>query len=186
MQQLSTAAYDATTITFGGMSAPGLPDADIAAALGGRQGILIGDALALDPEWAGKFANLPCGHCGAVLDVAPASVLDRARVIGHLNWLAANAGWRYDVDLIWTCPPCQQGDAWKARQGQLEVRLDGPPDAKVPPAGTCDRHDLPAWPDVHPDECRCTCPGAVLAVDVMLASEDHLGSGRGRHRAATR
>jgi hypothetical protein len=148
----------------------------------GRPAVSIGDALTRDETWGPKLAPLPCGHCGAPPPV-PAGILERTRIIGHVNWLAARAGWRFDTDLIRTCPACQQDDAWKARQGQLELRLDGPPDAKVPPSGTCDRHDAPPWADVDPDECRCTCPGAVLAVDVMLASEDHLGSGRGRHKA---
>ena len=100
---------------------------------------------------------------------SPASILERTRIIGHVNWLAARAGWRFDVDWILTCPDCQQGEEWKARQGRLELHRFGQP---------CDRHDAPPWADVDPDECRCTCPGAVVAVDVMLASEDHLGSGR--------
>ena len=50
------------------------------------------------------------------------------------------------------------------------------------------------WPDgaycyrhgTNDPDAPCACPGAVLAVDVMLASQDHLGSGRGRHRAGAR
>ena len=185
---LRTAAYDATTITFAGISAPGLPDADIAAARApagyaaatgpmrapGRPAVSIGDALTRDDTWGPKLAPLPCGHCGTPPRV-PDGILERTRIIGHVNWLAFEAGWKFDVDLIWTCPDCQDGEAWKARQGQL-----------AHPAAACDRHSLAAWPDVPVDECRCTCPGAVLAVDVMLASNDYLGTGHGRHRAVTR
>lgn len=209
---LPAPAYDATAIEFTGASGTGLPDPDgaqIAAirdagyrawdtrppagytATTGpmptldRPAVTIGDALTRDNQWGPKLAPLPCGHCGAPPPV-PAGILERTRIIGHVNWLALQDGWKFDYDLTWTCPPCQQGDAWKARQGQLEVRLDGPPDAKVPPAGTCDRHDLGPDLGVPVNGYRCTCPGAVLAVDVMLASEDHLGSGRGRHRTVTR
>jgi hypothetical protein len=181
--RLRTASYDATTITFAGISAPGLPDADVAAAqapapydAGGRPAVSIGDALARDETWGPKLAPLPCGHCGTAPAV-PDGILERTNIIGHVNWLALKAGWIVDNDWIWTCPPCQEGDAWKARQGQLELHR---------PGGPCDRHDAPPWPGVHPDECRCTCPGAVLAVDVMLASQDYLGTGHGRHRAVTR
>jgi hypothetical protein len=128
----------------------------------GRLAPAIGDALTHDETWGPKLAPLPCGHCGTPPPV-PDGILDRTRIIGHVNWLAAQAGWRFDTDLIWTCPPCQQGAAWKARQGQLEVRW--------PDGGICMRHD-----DGTGD--RCDCPGTVLAVDVMLTSHDYLRTGR--------
>jgi hypothetical protein len=194
--QLRTADYDATTIEFTGASdigtmpaaaeylemGPGeqplaLPPAPpgYAATTGpipvlDRPAVSIGDALTRDDQWGPKLAPLPCGHCGTPPPV-PYGILERTRIIGHVNWLAARAGWRYDTDLIWTCPDCQQDDAWKARQGQLELhRYDE----------ICLRHHTG---DPGAD---CTCPGAVLAVDVMLASEDHLGSGRGRYTAGAR
>jgi hypothetical protein len=194
--RLRTAAYDATTIEFTGASdigtmpaaaeyiemGPGeqplaLPPAapGYAATTGpmralGRPAVSIGDALARDDHWGRKLIPLPCGHCGTPPRV-PDGILERTRIIGHVNWLALRDGWKFDTDLIWTCPQCQQGDAWKARQGQMEVhRYDE----------ICLRHDA------NDPDADCTCPGAVLAVDVMLASEDHLGSGRGRHVAVTR
>ena len=131
----------------------------------GRPAVSIGDALTHDAQWGPKLAPLPCGHCGTYPAI-PDGILDRTRIIGHVNWLARQAGWAYDADLTLTCPDCQQDDEWKARQGQVEVRW---------PAGSCCyRHD------VNNPDADCTCPGAVLAVDVMLASEDHLG----RHQAA--
>jgi hypothetical protein len=180
------AGYDATVITFGGMSAPGLPDADITAAQApaqyapdGRPAILIGDALAREPGWADKFAILPCGHCGAGFGGArPADLLHLWNPLMTVKARAWEAGWRLDYDHTLTCTDCQQTDAWKARQGQVTLRW--------PDDGVCDRHDLISWATFPGDEYRCTCPGAVLATDVMLASEDHLGSGRGRHRAVTR
>lgn len=206
--RLRAACYDATTIEFTGASGTGLPDDTQPAAAGpppfgwwlraqpayqppvpagyaattgpipalGRPAVSIGDALTRDDHWGPKLAPLPCGHCGTPPPV-PGGILERTRIVGHVNRLAWNAGWKYDVDLIWTCPACQQDDAWRARQGQLELHRFGEP---------CDRHDAPPWADVDPDECRCTCPGAVVAVDVMMASEDYLGSGRGRHRAGAR
>ena len=128
----------------------------------GRLAPAIGDALTRDETWGPKLAPLPCGHCGTPPPV-PDGILERTRIIGHVNWLAAQAGWKYDVDLILTCPPCQQDAAWKARQGQLEVRW--------PDGGICMRHD-----DGTGD--RCDCPGTVLAVDVMLTSHDYLRTGR--------
>jgi hypothetical protein len=128
----------------------------------GRLAPAIGDALTRDETWGPKLAPVPCGHCGTPPPV-PDGILDRTRIIGHVNWLAAQAGWKYDVDLILTCPPCQQGAAWKARQGQLEVRW--------PDGGICMRHD-----DGTGD--RCDCPGTRLAVDVMLRSHDYLRTGR--------
>jgi hypothetical protein len=142
----------------------------------GRPAVSIGDALTRDDTWGPKLAPLPCGHCGTPPPV-PAGILERTRIIGHVNWLAARDGWAFDYDMTWTCPDCQRGEAWKARQGQLELHRGDEP---------CDRHDAAPWADVDPDECRCTCPGAVVAVDVMLASEDHLGSGRGRYTAGAR
>jgi hypothetical protein len=189
--RLRTADYDATTIEFTGASDIGLPETDVAPAQAppgygpaptgpmralDRPAVSIGDALTHDDTWGPKLAPLPCGHCATPPPV-PDTILERTRIIGHVNWLAARAGWAYDVDLTWTCPDCQQGEAWKARQGQLELHRFGE---------YCDRHDAPPWADVHPDECRCTCPGAVVAVDVMLRSEDYLGSGRGRHAAGRR
>ena len=132
----------------------------------GRLAPAIGDALTHDETWGPKLAPLPCGHCGTPPHV-PDGILERTRIIGHVNWLAARAGWRFDVDLILTCPPCQQGDAWKARQGQLEVRW--------PDGGYCDRHD---FPDCELTAARCACPSAVLATDVMLTSHDYLRTGR--------
>jgi hypothetical protein len=129
----------------------------------GRERPAIGDALALDEQWGPKLTNLPCGHCGATLDADRAVTFERTRVIGYLNWLARQDGWVYDADLIWTCTACQQHEGWKARQGPLEVHRDV----------TCQRNHLAASP-----QGDCTCPGAVLAVDVMLASEDHLGRAR--------
>jgi hypothetical protein len=128
----------------------------------GRLAPAIGDALTHDETWGPKLAPVPCGHCGTAPPV-PDGILERTRIIGHVNWLAAQAGWKYDVDLILTCPPCQQGAAWKARQGQLEVRW--------PDGGICMRHD-----DGTGD--RCDCPGTRLAVDVMLRSHDYLRTGR--------
>jgi len=197
--QLRTADYDATTVIFTGASDVGLPDtgpraepvatlraepryqppepAGYAATTGpipalGRPAVSIGDALTRDETWGPKLTPLPCGHCGTPPRV-PDGILERTRIIGHVNWLAIRAGWRFDTDFIWTCPQCQQDDAWKARQGQLEVYGRGM-------IITCKRHD---WGNPDAD---CVCPGAVLAVDVMLASEDHLGSGRGQHRSVTR
>jgi hypothetical protein len=201
VQGLRTASYDATTVIFTGASDAGQPDtmparidpeprtepvarlraepryqppapAGYAATTGpmraiGRPAVSIGDALTRDETWGPKITPLPCGHCGAPPPV-PAGILERTRIIGHVNWLARRDGWAYDYDLTWTCPDCQQDKAWKARQGQMELHRGDEP---------CDRHDAPPWADVDPDECRCTCPGAVVAVDVMLASEDHLGSG---------
>ena len=202
LEHVKPADWDGTTIDFTvGASGTGLPDPEPAArppamlrtqpppfsrtgydattgpmpALG-RPAITIGDALTRDDHWGPRLIPLPCGHCGTPPPV-PGSILERTRIIGHVNWLAARAGWRFDVDWILTCPDCQQGEEWKARQGRLELHRFGRP---------CDRHDAPPWADVGPDECRCTCPGAVVAVDVMLASEDHLGSGRSGHRAVTR
>jgi hypothetical protein len=105
---------------------------------------------------------VPCGHCGTPPPV-PDGIDERTRILGHVNWLARQAGWKYDTDLILTCPPCQQDEAWKARQGQLEVRW--------PDGGICMRHD-----DGTGD--RCDCPSAVLATDVMLTSHDYLRTGR--------
>jgi hypothetical protein len=202
--QLRTASYDATTIEFTGASDVGLPDPDprtepvtrlraepryrppvpagYAAATGpmraiGRPAVSIGDALTHDDRFGPMLAPLPCGHCGTAPPV-PDGILERTRIIGHVNWLAVQDGWRFDYDWIWTCPACQQDDAWKGRQGALELhRFDE----------RCDRHDAPApWPGYPLDGYRCTCPGAVVAVDVMLASEDHLGSGRGRYTAGAR
>jgi hypothetical protein len=203
--QLRTADYDATTVIFTGASGTGLPDpgprtepigplraepryqppepapAGYAATTGpmraiGRPAISIGDALTRDDEWGPKLAPLPCGHCGTPPPV-PDGILERTRIIGHVNWLAIRAGWAFDCDLTWTCPDCQQGEAWKARQGQLELHRFG---------RACDRHDQISMADFPEDDYRCTCPGAVVAVDVMLASEDHLGSGRGRYTAGRR
>jgi hypothetical protein len=201
------AGYDATVITFGGMSAPGLPDADITAAQApaqyapdGRPAVSIGDALTHDDHWGPKLIPLPCGHCRTPTPV-PADILERTNIIGHVNWLALRAGWIVDNDWIWTCPACQQDKEWKARQGQLAMRQPRG-DAPAPgcgwhddglrgvpctcPASYCDRHDRLPVPGVPMGEYRCTCPGAVLAVDVMLASEDYLGSGHGRRAAGRR
>jgi hypothetical protein len=166
----------------------------------GRAAVSIGDALTRDDHWGPKLTPLPCGHCGTPPYV-PADILERANIIGHVNWLALRAGWIVDNDWIWTCPACQQTDAWKARQGQVALRQPRS-DAPAPgcewhdhgrrgvpctcPHSYCDRHDMLPVPGVPVHEYRCTCPGALLAVDVMLASEDHLGSGRGRHRTVTR
>jgi hypothetical protein len=156
-QQPPPAGYSATTGPMPALSRPA---------------VSIGDALAHDDEWGPKLAPRPCGHCGTPPEI-PAGILDRTRIIGHVNWLAGQAGWKYDVDIILTCPPCQQDDRWKARQGQLEVQ--GPDSGWY-----CYRHDA------NDPDADCACPGAVLTVDVMLASEDHLGSGRGRNAAVTR
>jgi hypothetical protein len=128
----------------------------------GRPAISIGDALAHDETWGPKIAPLPCGHCGTPPPV-PGDILERTRILGLVNWLAVQAGWRIDTDFIWTCPPCQQGETWRARQGQLEVRW--------PDGGYCVRHDDGAGD-------RCDCPSAVLATDVMLTSHDYLRTGR--------
>jgi hypothetical protein len=202
--RLRTADYDATTVIFAGASDIGLPapeprtepvprlraqpryqpqqppPAGYAATTGpmpaiGRLAPAIGDALARDETWGPKLAPLPCGHCGTPPEV-PGGILDRTRIIGHVNWLAAQAGWRFDYDWIWTCPQCQQAPAWKARQGQMEVRLDGPPGAAESPEGTCYRHDR--YVGVPLDTIPCTCPAAVLATDVMLTSHDYLKTGR--------
>jgi hypothetical protein len=127
-----------------------------------RPAVSIGDALAHDATWGPKLAPVPCGHCGTPPPV-PDGIDERTRILGHVNWLARQAGWKYDTDLILTCPPCQQDEAWKARQGQLEVRW--------PDGGICMRHD-----DGTGD--RCDCPSAVLATDVMLTSHDYLRTGR--------
>jgi hypothetical protein len=169
---------------------------------GGRPAILIGDTLARDPEWAPRFAILPCGHCGAGFDGArPADLLHLANPLTTVKARAWEAGWRLDVDQTLTCPPCQQDRGWKARQGPLAIRQPGstPDDGDCPwhdlgargvwctcPRSYCDRHDRLPVPGVPMHEYRCTCPGAVLAVDVMLASNDYLGTGHGRHRAVTR
>lgn len=141
----------------------------------GRLAPAIGDALTHDDTWGPKLAPLPCGHCAAAPEV-PGGILERTKIIGHVNWLAVQAGWRFDYDWIWTCPQCQQAPAWRARQGQVEVRLDGPPDAAESPEGTCYRHDR--YVGVPLDTIPCTCPGTVLAVDVMLTSHDYLRTGR--------
>jgi hypothetical protein len=141
----------------------------------GRLAPAIGDALTRDETWGPKLAPLPCGHCGTAPEV-PDDILERTRIIGHVNWLAARDGWRFDYDWIWTCPQCQQAPAWRARQGQMEVRLDGPPDAAESPEGTCYRHDR--YVGVPLDTIPCTCPAAVLATDVMLTSHDYLRTGR--------
>lgn len=126
---------------------------------GARPAISIGDQLATEMP---GFDILPCGHCGAAFDGAAADLLGRTHVLGILNYLAAQAGWRYDTEWTWTCPQCQHGEAWKARQGQLEVR---------PARRPCERHDgMDGGRRAHR---LCTCPGAVLAVDVMLASKDY-------------
>ena len=138
----------------------------------GRERPAIGDALAADPQWRDKLAPLPCGHCGASLGAGHTGGLERTRVIGYLNHLAWQAGWKFDTDLTWTCPACQAGEAWKARQGQVEVHRGGT---------ACQRNHLDPSPDGD-----CTCPGAVLAVDAMLASQDYLGSGRGRRAGGAR
>jgi hypothetical protein len=127
-----------------------------------RPAISIGDALAHDETWGPKLAPVPCGHCGTPPDV-PGGIDERTKILGHVNWLAGQAGWKYDVDIILTCPPCQQGGEWKARQGQVEVRW--------PDGGICMRHD-----DGTGD--RCDCPSARLATDVMLTSHDYLRTGR--------
>jgi hypothetical protein len=129
----------------------------------GRPAISIGDALTRDDQWGPKLAPLPCGHCGTPPPV-PGDILERTRILGLINWLAVQAGWRYDTDFIWTCPPCQQDKTWKARQGQLEVRW--------PDDGYCYRHDA-GDPDAW-----CACPATVMAVDVMLTSWDYLNTGR--------
>jgi hypothetical protein len=128
----------------------------------GRLAPAIGDALTHDERWGPKLAPLPCGHCGTPPPV-PDDILERTRIIGHVNWLAAQAGWRFDYDMTWTCPPCQQGETWRARQGQVEVRW--------PDGGYCARHDDGAGD-------RCDCPSARLATDVMLTSHDYLKTGR--------
>ena len=107
---------------------------------------------------------------------SPRGILERTRIIGHVNWLAARDGWRFDCDRIWTCPACQQ--ATSGRPGRDSWSCTGSMSPR--PARLLPVHLPPG------DEYRCTCPGAVLAVDVMLASEDHLGSGEGRHRAGAR
>jgi hypothetical protein len=199
--ELRTADYDATTITFEGASGPGLPDpeprtepvtrlraesayqppvpAGYAATTGpipavGRLAPTIGDALAHDDKWGPMLAPLPCGHCHAAPPV-PDGIIERTRIIGHVNWLAVQDGWRFDTDFIWTCPQCQLGEAWKARQGALELHRFG---------RLCERHD--GLDGDRRMRTQCTCPGAVVAVDVMLASEDHLGSRRGRYTAGAR
>jgi hypothetical protein len=128
----------------------------------GRLAPAIGDALTHDEKWGPMLAPLPCGWCGTPPPV-PAGILERTRIIGHVNWLAARDGWRFDYDMTWTCPQCQQGEAWRARQGQVEVRW--------PDGGYCARHD-----DGTGD--RCDCPSARLATDVMLTSHDYLRTGR--------
>jgi hypothetical protein len=130
----------------------------------GRLAPAIGDALTRDPHWGPMLAPRPCGHCGTPPPV-PDGILERTKILGHVNWLAGQAGWKYDVDIILTCPPCQAHDAWKARQGQLEVQ--GPDSGWY-----CYRHDA-GDPDAW-----CDCPGAGLATDVMLTSHDYLRTGR--------
>lgn len=183
IEQPGVTDYDATTITFTGISAPGLPDADVTAAQAPprplpRTAALIGDALALEPGWAEKFAILPCGHCGTEFDgVRPADLLHLWNPLMTVKARAWEDGWRLDYDHTLTCPDCQQTKEWQARQGQMELHRFGEP---------CDRHDLPPSRGIPRDSYRCTCPAAVVAVDVMLTSEDYLGSGRGRHAAVTR
>jgi hypothetical protein len=130
----------------------------------GRLAPAIGDALTRDPHWGPMLTPQPCGHCGTPPPV-PDGILERTKILGYVNWLAGQAGWKYDVDIILTCPPCQARDAWKARQGQLEVQ--GPDSGWY-----CYRHDA-GDPDAW-----CDCPGAGLATDVMLTSHDYLRTGR--------
>lgn len=73
----------------------------------------IGDALARDDEWGPKLAPLTCGKCGSN-PLVPDYILDRTRTLGHVNWLAFQAGWKYDAYLIWTCPGCQHGGKHRA------------------------------------------------------------------------
>ena len=66
--------------------------------------IAIGDALISSVP---GFDTLPCGHCGTVFDGATPDVLTVTRPLGVLRHLAYEAGWEYDLSLIWTCPECQ-------------------------------------------------------------------------------
>ena len=60
------------------------------------------------------FDTLPCGHCGAVFGGATPGVLTEVRVLGRLRHLAYEAGWEYDLGLMWTCPQCRQDAAQAA------------------------------------------------------------------------
>ena len=50
---------------------------------------------------------MPCGHCKAVFGGATPDVLTETRPLEVLRHLAYEAGWRYDLGLIWTCPACR-------------------------------------------------------------------------------
>ena len=73
----------------------------------------IGDALARDDEWGPKLAPVPCGKCGSI-PLIPDYILDRTIALGHVNWLAIQAGWKYDAYLRRVCPDCQQGGKHRA------------------------------------------------------------------------
>ena len=47
----------------------------------------IGDALTRDDQWGPRLIPLPCGHCGTPPPV-PGDILERTRIVGHVNWLA--------------------------------------------------------------------------------------------------
>jgi hypothetical protein len=162
----------------------------------GRPAVSIGDALTRDETWGPKLAPLPCGHCGTPPPV-PDGILDRTRIIGHVNWLAGQAGWKFDTDLIFTCPPCQQDDAWKARQGQMEVRptllraADANNSLRLPrhgPRRRCHAHiqGLPRQPPGAPDPRTRTCPDAGPAMGRHLRTSPPLiaTSPMGRRPAA--
>jgi hypothetical protein len=79
----------------------------------------IGDALISSLP---GFDSLPCGHCGAAFGGATADVLTEARVLGTLRYLAYEAGWQYDLSLIWTCPGCYgTGDDRAAAEARTEA-----------------------------------------------------------------
>jgi rubredoxin len=65
----------------------------------------IGDALISSLP---GFDILPCGHCGAVFDSATPAVLTAVRPLMEMRSLAYDAGWGYDLSLIWTCPACRE------------------------------------------------------------------------------
>ncbi len=74
----------------------------------------IGDALISSVP---GFDTMPCGHCKAVFTGAVPDVLTETRPLEILRHLAYEAGWRYDLSLIWTCPECQAA--------ALAVRAEG-------------------------------------------------------------
>ena len=74
------------------------------------------------------FDTLPCGHCGAVFGGATPGVLTEVRVLGRLRHLAYEAGWEYDLGLMWTCPQCRQDAAQAAAEAAVLLAGGSYPD----------------------------------------------------------